>query len=173
MEKESFVLPGGKRPRAFALAMAVIPRDALAGREAQGREARSRAARSRVEPIWGLLYASDESLGFFVPPTEASLAILCLGKSAEINLEIPYPSIRSVEIRRRAELAVKGGVVGAMRRVARALRSLSARSEATCEIAWALAEGDKRLRFEIPRGIESLERELSALIGNRLILVSA
>lgn len=171
MEKESFVLPGGKRPRAYVLATAMIPRDALAALASMARPG-ARADR-RAEPVWGLLYASDDSLGFFVPPTEASLAILCLGRNAEVNLEIALPSVRSVEIRRRREPTIKGSVAGAIARVARALRSLSAKPEASCEIAWTGVNGDDCLRFEIPRGTEPLEREIARLVGNRLALVRA
>lgn len=155
MDEESF-LPGGKPVIAHALASVQYRRDDFR-KIAEGADPASFPMPSGIEPLWGLIYACADGVGFFVHPTEAPLAILFRAQKNEapkaMHLEIPYSSIVSAEIIRPREPKTKFG---------KFLRRYSSMPAAEFSLTWRTGEKESGMLFFLSTNAEAFAKSFEA-----------
>lgn len=151
-------LPGGTIPEAYALASVQFKREDLE-KIASGDDPAAFPMPANIEPTWGLLYASVESLGFFVHPNESPMALLfqaSRSKRAEaIRLDVPYTDVL------RATFSYPRQPRSA---IGKFLIRYSARPEAEFTVTWKGIENEYTARFFVARKAIDLERCLGSKI---------
>ncbi len=159
MQEDDFA-PGGIVPLVRALASVNVRRKELSAlaRELAGEEysnAALSAGAGTAQPLWGLVYAREDALGFYVhPPTSEFSMILDRGRLASSPIDVLIPANRLVSVKLADRQAVRTPLSRLMRRVAgEPPRVLSAE--------WMAADTTRRLEFFVERGADELAEVLS------------
>jgi hypothetical protein len=154
MSETSF-LPAGEKTLCHALAWVAYSREDFM-KIADGAEPASFRQDDRA-PLWGLLYLSDESLGFFVHPAASTiLGGLSLGgcePSPAIHLRVPLAAVIGAE---------SVGIREPRTRLGKFLSSSFLKSESQFELSWkkegSREDGECFVRFFVERDALELKR---------------
>ncbi len=165
MDKDDFA-PGGRVPPVRALATVNIRRDELAilaseltaghapPDEGARRDARPATA-GEVPPLWGLVYAREDAIGFYAHPSTSELsALFDRGRigSREIDLCIPVDCLVSARFDGRPD-----GVPTAKTPVARLMRLIAGETPRVLRLEWKAAGEPRSLAFRVERGATELD----------------
>ena len=154
MSETSF-LPAGEVAVCHALAWTAYSREDFM-KIASGANPASFRQDDRA-PLWGLLYLSDESLGFFVHPAASTiLGGISLGgcePSPAIHLRVPLPDVIA---------ATSVGIREPRTRLGKFISSSFLKSESRFELSWKNADsredGECFVRFFVERDALELKR---------------
>jgi hypothetical protein len=161
MDTESF-LPNGEIHVARALAWTGYSRDDFS-KIAGGADPESFRMDDRL-PLWGILYVSRESLGFFVHPgfPTGIAALFYAGKepAPAIHLRVPLNDVVAAE---------SAGVREAKTRIGKFLARAFLKSESSFLVTWKdrASGSDFRARFFVERDASALAEAAKKALGER------
>ncbi len=161
MDTENF-LPNGEIHVARALAWTGYARDDFS-KIAEGADPEAFRTDDRL-PLWGILYVSGESLGFFVHPgfPTGIAALFYAGKepAPAIHLRIPLAEVLAAE---------SLGVREAKTRIGKFLARVFLKSESVFSLSWKdrASGADFRARFFVERDAPALAEAVKKALGER------
>lgn len=156
---ETFLVEG-KEPRTILLACLPWYRSSVI-KIAEGENPDNFLRKATDTPTWGILYITDEELGFFVHPSDSQMAILFKpvmsdAKFQEIHFHIKFDSITTAEFIHPEQ---KKGL-------ARIFSWFLPKEDAVFNLAWRPSSDttEYRLIFTTPSDITEFEETLRAVI---------
>ena len=166
---DSDFAPGGRVPAIWALATAPLRRSDLSSLVSElsdtGGEVvpdRSRTATAREgENLWGLVYAREDVLGFYVHPESSHMSGLYnRGGLFAQTIDLAIPAARVVSAAFEADSPAKTPI-------GRLMRFLSGGGARVLRVEWTARGNTRRLSLRVERGAEALESYLERFFPRR------
>lgn len=166
---DSDFAPGGRVPAVWALANAPLRRSDLASlvselsnTDSEGVRDQSQSGSIREgECLWGLVYAHEDTLGFYVhPETTQMYGLYNRGGLFAQTIDLAIPAVRVISAALEAKSPEKTPI-------GRFLRRITGEKARVLRIEWTARGQIRRLSLRVERGSESLEPFLARLFPRR------